>query len=63
MAQTMSMGQAAGMSAILSLDSDCSASEPDIVKLQENLVRTGSVLDIPERIADTGRHGWKNNFI
>jgi hypothetical protein len=63
MAQTMSMGQAAGLAAVLSLDNDSDASGIDVEQLQENLVRVGSVLDIPGRIADTGRHGWKNNFV
>jgi hypothetical protein len=62
MAQTMSMGQAAGHAAIQSLENDCDAKEIDIVRLQSKLREIGQILEVPERQADTGRTGWKNNF-
>lgn len=61
MAQTMSMGQAAGLAAIQSLDSDCDAKDVDVEKLRNNLVEIGQILEVPDKIADTGRSGWKNN--
>ena len=61
MAQTMSMGQAAGLAAILSLDSDQDAKIIDINKLQDNLLRLGAILEMPEKVADTSRNGWANN--
>lgn len=63
MAQTMGMGQAAGLAAVLSLEDDSSAAGIGIKKLQDMLVQNGAILDIPDRIADTGRDGWKNNFL
>ncbi|AUD00825.1 FAD-dependent oxidoreductase [Spirosoma pollinicola] len=62
MAQTMSMGQAAGLAAVQSLQSDEAANELTIARLQEDLLRIGAVLDIPDDLADTSRDGWKNNF-
>ncbi|MFD0796157.1 FAD-dependent oxidoreductase [Maribacter chungangensis] len=61
MAQTMSMGQAAGMAAVLSLGHDSDAKNIDIKKLQDSLVRLGAVLELPDAIADTSRNGWANN--
>ncbi len=61
MAQTMSMGQAAGMAAVLSLENDCEAMEIDINKLQNRLVQLGAIIEVPERIADISRNGWNNN--
>jgi hypothetical protein len=62
MGQTMCMGQAAGVAAVLSLESDCGADNVSIVKLQDRLVDLGAILDIPEKTADTSRDGWKNNL-
>jgi FAD dependent oxidoreductase len=62
MAQTMSMGQAAGIAAVLSLQYDCSAEVVDIIALQQQLLAIGAVLEMPSAIADTARNGWKNNF-
>ena len=62
MAQTMSMGQAAGLAAVQSLQNDEAASTLSIKTLQENLLRLGAVLDLPDRVADTSRTGWKANF-
>ncbi len=61
MAQTMGMGQAAGLAAILSLDADQSNKNIDTKVLQERLIQLGAILDLPEKIADTSRDGWKNN--
>jgi hypothetical protein len=61
MAQTMSMGQAAGTAAAISLDADCSSNEVDIGLLRERLAEMGAVLEIPSSVADTSRNGWKNN--
>lgn len=62
MAQTMAMGQAAGLAASLSLDDDLPAFSIGVPKLQEMLRLSGAVLEMPDRLADTGRDGWKNNF-
>jgi hypothetical protein len=61
MAQTMSMGQAAGLAAVLSLEKDCNAKEVDVSLLREQLVSFGQVLEVPATVADTSREGWKNN--
>lgn len=61
MAQTMSMGQAAGLAAVLSLQNDCAANAVDIKVLQQQLIDIGAVLEMPEKIADITREGWKNN--
>jgi hypothetical protein len=63
MAQTMSMGQAAGLAAIQSLQKDCGAKEIDIGVLRNDLVKLGQILEPPVSPADTSRKGWKNNFI
>lgn len=62
MAQTMSMGQAAGLAAVQSLRSDEAANRIGISRLQDELLQCGAVLDLPDAVADTARHGWKNNF-
>lgn len=62
MAQTMSMGQAAGLAAELSLDLDLAANEMDVVKLQNRLLEVGAILELPDSLADTSRNGWNNNF-
>ena len=61
MAQTMSMGQAAGLAALLSLDMDCDAININVRKLQDSLLQLGAVLQIPSKTADITRDGWKNN--
>lgn len=58
MAQTMSMGQAAGFAAVLSLETDSAANKLDYIPLQQLLNQAGAVLDIPEALADTSRDGW-----
>ena len=57
----MSMGQAAGLAAIISMDTDQNAKNIDINKLQDKLTHIGAILEMPEKVADTSRHGWKNN--
>lgn len=62
MAQTMSMGQAAGLAAIQSLNKDCDANDINISLLKNELFALGQVLEVPDRIATTSRTGWKNNL-
>ena len=62
MAQTMSMGQAAGLAAIQSLEKDCDAEHIDISQLRNELVQLGQILEPPSSTADTSREGWENNF-
>lgn len=62
MAQTMSMGQAAGLAAALSLKGDMAANKLDIARLQSNLEEIGVIMQLPDTVADTTRDGWKNNF-
>lgn len=62
MGQTMSMGQAAGLAAVLSLRHDEAAATLPVDRLTRELRRIGAVLDVPERIAETRRNGWKDNF-
>lgn len=61
MAQTMSMGQAAGFAAVQSLERDEDARSLDIQRLRDTLHLEGAVLEIPDKIADTSRDGWPNN--
>lgn len=61
MAQTMSMGQAAGLAASLSLDTDCSAMDLDVPLLRTGLSNLGAILDVPSKSADVSRDGWANN--
>ncbi|GAB2555342.1 FAD-dependent oxidoreductase [Spirosoma areae] len=62
MAQTMSMGQAAGLAAVQSLRTDEAANSLTVNQLQQDLHELGAILDIPDAVADTSRHGWKANF-
>jgi hypothetical protein len=61
MAQTMSMGQAAGFATVQSLDQDCEAKNIDVKKLQDTLLQHGAILEHPNKTADISRNGWKNN--
>lgn len=61
MGQTMSMGQAAGLAADLSLQGDGGARDVSINKLQENLLETGAVLEMPSAPACTKTDAWKEN--
>ena len=62
MAQTMSMGQAAGFAAVQSLQKDCDAKLVDVAMLREQLVQVGQILEVSSIEADTSRNGWKKNF-
>ena len=62
MAQTMSMGQAAGFAAVQSLQKDGAAKEINVDLLRDELVNIGQILDVPTSPADTSRDGWVNNF-
>ncbi|MGJ3243580.1 MAG: FAD-dependent oxidoreductase [Opitutales bacterium] len=61
MGQTMSMGQAAGYAAMLSLEGDTSARSLDLGRLQETLRRVGAVLETPGTVAETAADAWKRN--
>lgn len=61
MAQTMSMGQAAGAAASLALQEDCSAREVPISRLQSVLEGLGAVLEMPEEPAATAASAWRDN--
>ena len=61
MAQTMGMGQAAGLAAVLSLDYDQSNKGIHLPRLQDHLLALGAILELPSTPADTTRDGWKNN--
>jgi hypothetical protein len=61
MAQTMSMGQAAGLAAAQSLDEDCGAKNIDVSRLQESLRCLGAVLEEPKQIARTAAQAWREN--
>lgn len=62
MAQTMSMGQAAGLAAIQSLDANTSNADLNVNVLQNTLLSIGGILRVPSSAAATGRNDWKNNF-
>ena len=62
MAQTMSMGQAAGLAAVQSLQQDEAANTLNVTALQQNLYALGAILDYPDTVADTSRNGWKANL-
>ncbi|GAA4433254.1 FAD-dependent oxidoreductase [Ravibacter arvi] len=61
MAQTMSMGQAAGFAASQSLELDESAAQLSVRSLRNTLYENGAVLEIPVSVADISRGGWANN--
>ena len=61
MAQTMSMGQAAGLAAALSLKTDTGAREIDVSLLQSELRRIGAVLEPPREIANIQPAAWREN--
>jgi hypothetical protein len=63
MAQTMSMGQAVGVAAALSLRDGVAALEVPGAALQEALKKLGAVINPPSAVAETGRDDWhKNRF-
>ncbi|MPY88785.1 MAG: ROK family protein [Luteitalea sp.] len=51
MAQTMSMGQTAGLAAALSLEEDCGARNVAVARLQDRLRLVGAVLEVPADVA------------
>lgn len=61
MAQTMSMGQAAGLATALSLDKDCGARAVPVDLLQNQLREIGAVLEFPTEVAQTAADAWKVN--
>lgn len=61
MAQTMSMGQAAGLAAVLSLELDTAAHALNHQQLQARLLEIGAVLEEPNSLAHTSRDGWSKN--
>lgn len=61
MAQTMSMGQAAGVAAALSLSESCGAREVGIGVLQDRLRALGAVLTPPNTPAHTYADAWRAN--
>ncbi|MBX3254996.1 MAG: FAD-dependent oxidoreductase [Chitinophagaceae bacterium] len=62
MAQTMSMGTAAGMAAVQSIEKDESAANLHITTLREALHRLGCILEEPAKKAFTGKHEWNLNL-
>jgi hypothetical protein len=61
MAQTMSMGQAAGLAAALSLEQETGLPDILLTLLQERLLRLGAVLETPDQIAQTAADAWRDN--
>lgn len=61
MAQTMSMGMAAGFAAVQSLEKDFGAADVDVKGLRMQLNDIGQILEIPGQLADIRRDGWANN--
>jgi len=61
MAQTMSMGQAAGLAAVHSLQKEQAAYQLDVTALREKLYKAGAVLELPSMTAFTGRNEWSKN--
>jgi hypothetical protein len=61
MGQTMSMGQAAGMAAAISLETDAGAGGINIQELQDRLRKIGAVLQRPREVAETDAHSWRRN--
>ncbi len=58
MAQTMSMGQAAGFAAAMSLDEDCGAGAVSPKKLRDLLHEAGVPLEIPGDACDVSADAW-----
>jgi hypothetical protein len=61
MAQTMSMGQAAGLAAVLSIEQDCAVGTIPVATLQSRLQAVGAVLELPAQIAQTAADAWRQN--
>jgi hypothetical protein len=58
MAQTMSMGQAAGLAAAMSLENDQQPEAVSVTALRDALHQIGQILEMPTQVADTSRNGW-----
>lgn len=54
------MGQAAGIAAVLSLDTNIHAFGVSINDLQESQLKLGAVLEFSSQLADTSLDGWGN---
>ncbi len=63
MAQTMSMGQAAGWAAVQSIKEDIAARDIDVEVLRQKITQAGGVLEMPKENAKTGKNDWKLNTI
>jgi len=61
MAQTMSMGQAAGLAAAIATKRDIDARSVPTGELQTRLAALGAVLEVPTEVAATGRDQWRQN--
>lgn len=61
MGQTMSMGQAAGVAAAMSLEQNTDAYELDRATLRDRLCGIGAVLDTPKHVAATAADAWRDN--
>lgn len=61
MGQTMSMGQAAGLAAAMSLQHRCAAGDVPVAELQTRLREWGAVLEMPSQIAETAAAAWRAN--
>ncbi len=61
MGQTMSMGQAVGLAAAMSLEHDCSARSVPVRRLQDRLIELGAVLEMPDEVARTAADAWRDN--
>jgi len=61
MGQTMSMGQAAGIAAAVSIQQGCGARDVDIFGLRNRLQEIGAVLELPDTIAQTAADAWATN--
>lgn len=61
MGQTMSMGQAAGAAAAMSLERSAGACELDTAVLRDRLLDIGAVLETPKQVAATAADAWRDN--
>ena len=61
MAQTMSMGQAAGLAAAISLTQDCGAGEVPIQTLRDKLHQLGTPLELPTEACDVSEDAWSRS--
>ena len=58
MAQTMSMGQAAGIAASMSLTEDRGAGDVDVKRLRDRLYELGVPLEMPRVVCDVSADAW-----